>query len=70
LAFSLSEKYYDFALLPDSPTVKRQEEMVREGSLNIFWTSTSKALEAQYQSIRIPMYNWSDTKSCETQGLL
>jgi hypothetical protein len=57
LAFSLSEKYYDFALLPDSPTVKRQEEMVREGSLNIFWTSTSKELEAQYQPIRIPMYN-------------
>ncbi|MFK9002990.1 hypothetical protein [Pseudomonas pergaminensis] len=56
LALSLSEKPYDFVFLPDSPTAKRQEEMVREGSLSVFWTSTSKELEAQYQPIRIPIY--------------
>ncbi|MFW0758143.1 hypothetical protein ACN1C3_26045 [Pseudomonas sp. H11T01] len=56
LALSLSGKRYDFEFLPDSPTAKRQEEMVRQGSLSVFWTSTSKALEAEYRPIRIPIY--------------
>jgi hypothetical protein len=56
LALSLSGKHYDFAFLPDSPTAKRQEEMVHQGSLSEFWTSTSKELETEYRSIRIPIY--------------
>lgn len=30
--------------------------MVHQGSLSVFWTSTSKGLETEYQPIRIPIY--------------
>lgn len=56
LALSQSGKRYDFDYLPDVPTGKRQAEMVKQGSLSVFWTSTSKELEAEYRSIRIPIY--------------
>ena len=56
LALSLSGKRYEIDHLPDVPTAKRQAEMVHQGSLSVFWISTSEDLEQAFQPIRIPIY--------------